>query len=44
VKDLMLKAKRPQFAALSNEKLAHAGFRMPSWQDAIDRHLARIHR
>lgn len=44
VKDIPLKAKRPQYAALSNEKLARAGFRMPSWQDALDRHLARTGR
>ena len=33
--DVKLRAPRPQFAALSNEKLARAGFVMPSWQDAI---------
>lgn len=44
VKDVKLTAKRPQFAALSNEKLARAAFRMPSWQDALDRHLARMAR
>jgi dTDP-4-dehydrorhamnose reductase len=38
--DVTLKAKRPQFAALSNAKLTDQGFEMPSWQDAIKRHLA----
>ncbi len=34
-----LRARRPRFAALSNQKLAAAGFPMPAWQDAIRRHL-----
>jgi dTDP-4-dehydrorhamnose reductase len=42
VKDVVLKASRPLFAALSNEKLARAGFVMPAWQDALRRHLARL--
>jgi dTDP-4-dehydrorhamnose reductase len=40
VNDVSLPAPRPQFAALSNEKLARAGYPMPSWQDALARHLA----
>ena len=32
-------APRPRYAALSNHKLAAAGFTMPTWQDAIARHL-----
>jgi dTDP-4-dehydrorhamnose reductase len=36
-----LRAPRPRFAALSNQKLAAAGFPMPTWQDAIRRHLHR---
>jgi dTDP-4-dehydrorhamnose reductase len=40
VNDVRLRAPRPQFAALSNEKLAAAGYLMPSWQDAIARYLA----
>ncbi len=40
VKDVVLKASRPQFAALSNQKLAAAGFLMPTWQDAVARYLA----
>lgn len=34
-------ARRPQYCALSNEKLVAAGARMPSWQDALARYLAR---
>ena len=40
VNDVTLRAARPVFAALSNEKLAAAGFAMPSWQDAIGRYLS----
>lgn len=32
-----MKAKRPRFCALANDKLAAAGFPMPSWPDAIAR-------
>jgi len=39
VDEVKLVAPRPRFAALSNRKLAAAGFAMPSWQDAIRRHL-----
>lgn len=39
VKDVVLPASRPQFAALSNAKLTQAGFVMPPWQDAIARYL-----
>jgi dTDP-4-dehydrorhamnose reductase len=35
-----LSTPRPQFAALSNAKLAAAGITMPTWQDAVGRHLA----
>ena len=41
VRDVKLRAPRPQFAALSNVKLAHAGYAMPSWQDALQRYLSR---
>lgn len=34
-----LKAPRPRYCALSNEKLAALGVRMPPWQDALRRHL-----
>ena len=39
VNDVQLKARRPQFCALSPQKLAAAGFAMPSWQDAMRRWL-----
>ena len=35
-----LKASRPVYSALTVEKLAHAGFRMPDWRDALKRWLA----
>jgi dTDP-4-dehydrorhamnose reductase len=41
VSDVALKANRPRFAALSNVKLARAGFPMPTWQDALARYLPR---
>jgi dTDP-4-dehydrorhamnose reductase len=37
--DAKLRAARPQYCALSNAKLAAAGFPMPAWQDAIGRYL-----
>ena len=40
VRDVVMPAARPVFAALSNAKLARAGFVMPSWQDAIARYLS----
>ena len=40
VREVPLPAARPMFAALSNAKLARAGFAMPSWQDAIARYLS----
>lgn len=40
VADVQMKARRPQYAALSNEKLARAGIRMPTWQDALRRYLS----
>jgi dTDP-4-dehydrorhamnose reductase len=39
VDDVKMRARRPRFAALSNQKLAQAGYCMPAWQDAIRRHL-----
>jgi dTDP-4-dehydrorhamnose reductase len=39
VNDVQLKARRPQFCALNPQKLALAGFAMPSWQDALRRWL-----
>jgi dTDP-4-dehydrorhamnose reductase len=43
VADVKLRAKRPQFAALSNTKLTAAGVPMPAWQDAISRYLETSH-
>ena len=40
VRDVQMKARRPQFCALSPAKLAAAGFPMPSWQDGLRRCLA----
>lgn len=34
-----LKAKRPVYCALSNDKLAAAGIHMPTWQDALARYV-----
>jgi dTDP-4-dehydrorhamnose reductase len=39
LKDVDLTVPRPPFSALSNAKLARAGVAMPSWQDALRRHL-----
>ena len=37
--DVKLKAKRPVYCALSNEKLTAAGIPMPAWQDALARYV-----
>jgi dTDP-4-dehydrorhamnose reductase len=37
--DMQLRARRPMFCALSNEKLRSAGVDMPAWQDALQRYL-----
>jgi dTDP-4-dehydrorhamnose reductase len=37
---MQLRALRPRYCALSNEKLAAAGVEMPPWEDAMRRHLA----
>jgi dTDP-4-dehydrorhamnose reductase len=39
VSDVAMRAPRPQYCALSNEKLRAAGVAMPTWQDALGRHL-----
>jgi dTDP-4-dehydrorhamnose reductase len=39
VNDVKLRAVRPQFAAMSNAKLASIGYQMPTWQDAIGRYV-----
>ena len=41
LESVQLRAKRPKYSALSNAKLAAAGIDMPTWQDALGRHLAR---
>ena len=38
--EMALKAGRPRYCALSNRKLADAGFTMPHWRDALRRWLA----
>lgn len=38
--DVTLRAARPTFAALANDKLTALGIAMPSWQDALARHVA----
>jgi len=40
VADVQMRARRPQYAALANDKLARAGVPMPTWQDALSRYLA----
>ena len=42
VADVVLPAQRPRYCALSNAKLARAGYVMPTWQDALRRHLDSI--
>ena len=39
--DVVLPAVRPQYCAMSNAKLAAIGIGMPSWQDALARHVTR---
>ena len=38
--DLRLRAERPRYSALANEKLRAAGVPMPAWQDALARYVA----
>jgi dTDP-4-dehydrorhamnose reductase len=40
--DVNLRAPRPRLAALSNEKLAQAGFTMPAWQAMLETYLPRV--
>ena len=42
VADVPMRARRPQYAALANDKLARAGIPMPTWQDALRRYLADV--
>ena len=41
--DVSLRAERPQYCALSNQKLRAAGIAMPPWQDALARYVQTIH-
>lgn len=38
--DVLLKAARPQYSALSTARMAAAGFPMPTWQNALTRWLS----
>lgn len=40
--DMVLPASRPRFAALSNARLAQAGFVMPTWQAMLETYLPRV--
>lgn len=40
--DMPRPAKRPAYSVLSIERLHHLGFRMPSWQDGLQRFLKRL--
>jgi dTDP-4-dehydrorhamnose reductase len=40
--DMRLRAPRPQYCVLSNDKLRLAGFAMPGWQDALSRYLQTV--
>ena len=40
--DVTLRAQRPRFCALSNEKLRQAGIDMPTWENALARYVATM--
>jgi len=42
VADVTLRARRPQYCALSNEKLRQAGIEMPTWQNALARYVSEM--
>jgi dTDP-4-dehydrorhamnose reductase len=42
--DMPMRARRPQYCALSNAKLQALGITMPRWQDALARYLAAASR
>ena len=42
LESVCLPAPRPKFSALANARLAAAGISMPTWQDALARHLAHL--
>jgi dTDP-4-dehydrorhamnose reductase len=39
VAEVKLRAQRPKYCALANEKLRRAAFDMPTWRDALERYL-----
>ena len=41
IDSVRMRAQRPRYCALSNEKLREAGIEMPAWQAAVARYLAR---
>ncbi len=41
VDSVQLRARRPKYCALSNDKLRSAGIEMPSWQAALSRYVLR---
>lgn len=41
VASVTMRARRPKYCALSNEKLRHAGIDMPTWQNALARYAGR---
>ena len=40
--DVTLRARRPQYCALSNAKLASVGIPMSTWDDAVERYLRSL--
>jgi dTDP-4-dehydrorhamnose reductase len=40
--DVPMRARRPQYCALSNQKLRSAGVAMPPWRDALAQYLAEL--
>ena len=40
--DVPMRAPRPQYCALSNARLSALGIEMPSWQDALTRHIRSL--
>ena len=40
--DVTLRARRPQYCALSNAKLGSVGIAMPTWDDAVERYLKSL--
>ena len=40
--DVTFRARRPQYCALSNAKLASVGIQLPTWEDAVERYLKSL--